>query len=568
MKKFGSIFLSCILCASMLATTACTEKQPSTDTESFIETEETTRGATGSVALTESETETETETELLFDPVIDTAGCRILYNGTSMQKRFAWYMHDALKAVNEAFDFKIEKKKEGRVLDAFIEFREDDSMQNGDFKIKAIAENGIRVHVGDYYGFTGAARALSAAIDENGIIRLGESVVSGNYQDHLKDYEQASAYAYQDSAEYRVMFYNVLWITPDVNERNNLNAEVIGEYLPDVLGLQEMNKTRRGNESDGKGGLVALLEEMSYAEAVDPRVKNMYPATETIPGTDSGAVTGAITLSNMNSPANAFNQEYANRTSGKELEGYGTAGGTKVTVDGETYYTYFNCSPLFYNTETTRCIEAGYYWYKYQWDLRSCTDCARCKNGTHTDDDSHHVCSAGDAASKSATWGIFESIETGERYIVISTHMCTRSNYIKHLQAKELVTLIDELTETYDYPVILGGDYNGNYSQPNYIYFTETADYTDVERNKLASLYTTDTIRAHHPAPIEGENGFVTEDKSKESIIYRPDQSVDHIVLGKGTPDRLDITVYGIIVDELTLAGSDHFPIYMDFSIK
>ena len=113
-----------------------------------------------------------------------------------------------------------------------------------------------------------------------------------------------------------------------------------------------------------------------------------------------------------------------------EFEGVASNGLVKVTVNGETFYTFFNCAPLLYNTKTTRLIKSEYYWYKNQWDKR---------------DGMSHENSAGDCASKAATWGVFESIATRERYIVISTHMCTRSDYIRGLQGQEMVDLIEQL---------------------------------------------------------------------------------------------------------------------------
>ncbi len=521
--------------------------------------------------MTEIKKEAKTETLAPKDCVWKLPeSCTLCYDGSYLQKRFAWHLCDSLTAAFAHMKVTVSPEKPADTEKAYILLCMDETMKNGDFAFKKQEDNGLMLSAGDYYGFTGGARALAASLSKHGYALVdGHRIARGNYTEYLSKDEQATAYAYRNSSDHRVMFYNVLWNDVCPEERDILNAQAVGAYLPDVLGMQEVNKSRRGNTSDGKGGLIALLAEMNYAEVVDSCVKNLYETNEYMPGTDSGATTGEIALANTKNYTDAFNQAYAERISGQALQGYGTEGGTKVTVDGETFYTFFNCSPLFYNTKTTKCLDAGYYWYKNQWDKRTCTDCELCKTGKHIYKDSHHPNSNTDAASKAATWGVFESLNTGERYIVISTHMCTRSNYVKHLQAKELITFINDLIKTYDHPVILGGDYNGNYSQPNYIYFTETAGYTDVERSGHASIHTTDHIRAHHPYPVaHEERGYVSEDKTRASVIYEPHISVDHILLGNGAADRFDITVYGVVVDEMTLAGSDHFPIYMDFSIN
>ena len=502
----------------------------------------------------------------------DGDGYDIVYDGSYMQKRYAWYLHDCIEKTANV-NMRVTKTRPSGNM-PYVELCASEDLRDGNFRIEK-AENGVvKIYAGDYYGFTGAARYFSDSIAKNGDLSLDPNeCADGNYTDYLKSYEGATAYAYDNRSDLRVMFYNVLWGKNDyAYERNALNDAIVGEYLPDVLGLQEMDKSKRGEAIDGKGGLIAMLAERGYAEAIDPCVKNLYGTNESIPDSDNGAVTGTILMENTKNYYDAFNREYMDRKSGTPLKGYGgTEKGIRVVAGGETYYTYFNCTPLLYNTRTTECIEAGYYWYRYQWDQRVCLDCVLCRNGWHDYSNSHHPNSATDAASKSATWGVFRDKETGNYYIVISTHMCTRSNYIKGLQARELIDFINnELLTKYNYPVILGGDYNGKYHEPNYLYFTQDAGYTDVERSNLATDYTS-VIRAHHPYPVmDIERFFVVEDKNNTtpSIMNRPDLSVDHILLGNGGKEKLKASVYGIVVDEMSLAGADHYPIFMDFSFK
>lgn len=508
---------------------------------------------------------------MAFDDLLEWFGdYDIVYDGSYMQKRYAWYVHDRIESTLDVDLNVTTARPSGR---PYIELCVNDAIKDGDFKIE-MTKTALKISASDYYGFTGAARFFPESMRKYGYLPLDPNgCADGQYTDYLKNYEGATAYAYDNRSDLRVMFYNVLWQNPEPDERNKLNDAIVGEYMPDVLGLQEMDKTKRGNNATGKGGLIALLEARGYVEAIDPRVKNMYGTNEAIPGSDDGAVTGTILLENTKDYYDAFNQEYMNRKSGTPLKGYGTSGGQKVTVNGETYYTFFNCAPLLYNTETTECIDAGYYWYKYQWDLRTCSDCEKCQKKTHKYDDKthYHSNSRTDAASKAATWGVFRDKETGNCYIVISTHMCTRSNYIKGLQARELINFINnEILPKHNYPVILGGDYNGKYHEPNYLYFTGEAGYTDVERSNFATNYTSH-LKAHHPYPVkDSDKGFVVEDvnNATPSIIATPEASVDHILIGNGGKEKLSASVYGVVIDEMSLAGADHYPIFMDFSFK
>lgn len=424
-----------------------------------------------------------------------------------------------------------------------IRLTDDSSCKSGCWKIGYSATSGVELRAADYYGFVAATRDLASSWEKYGCFAF-DTDESNSYLNSLKDYEASCAYAYQKSGEYRMMFYNVLWNEPNPSERDYLNAEMVKQYMPDVLGCQEFNISRRGEgkNSDGKGGLVAKLAELGYAEAVDPRVKNAYPTNQKIPGTDA-----SLTVKNA--------------AAGTELNGYGTGDASKVTVGGETFYTYYNCAPLFYNTKTTKIVTdehgkelAGYYWYKNQVD--KITGAA-------------HSGGSLDWGSKAATWGIFESLATGERYIVISTHMCTRSDYIKGLQAQELIALINELVADNDYPVFLGGDYNANYTQPNYLYFTNEAGYVDIERNDLATKHTSKIKSYHRDYPVYDKTlGFFRPADNDDTGMIAPEQSVDHIVYGNAELADANFYVYGVIADECAISGSDHFPIMLDFTLK
>jgi endonuclease/exonuclease/phosphatase family metal-dependent hydrolase len=467
----------------------------------------------------------------------DALTASIVYDGTYMQKRMAYVLRDELLAQLKSSDEDPVPELMGNTANRdddgkYIELVVDKKLENGTWEIEVADDNLIILYAKDYYGFVGGARTLAGYLKKQ-LDFITEEQAAGDYRDTLTELEQATAYAYDKRGEHRVMFYNVLWDDNDISaERIQLNKTLIGTYLPNVLGLQEMNKNKRGKTADGKGGLVAELEEIGYAEAVDPRVRNAYATNEIIPGTDSFATTGA--------------------NAGQLLNGYGIDNvASRVTVDGEAFYPYFNCAPLFYNTKTTRLIEAEYYWYKNQWDKRP---------------GQSHPNWPNDCGSKAATWGVFEDLATGDRYIVINTHMCTRSDYIRGLQGQELVDLANKLIAEYDCPVILGGDMNGRYTAANFLCLEENG-FVDVEKNNLASIYTSKT-RGHHTYPVEdAEKGIVQPAPDDNTGTSTSEYSVDHIMIYNVDPGEMEIFVFGVIIDECSMSGADHFPMLFDFSI-
>ena len=441
-----------------------------------------------------------------YDFLADAETLYIYYsNNTYMQKRMAYMMSEAVQADYADSVGVVVTNVSPALSRHTIKLVEDDAYEVGTWSISLVGKFAT-VSAGDYYGFTGAMRYLSQVKAEKGHYNLVPNTpLFGSYQSTLKDYEGASLYAYNKTAEHRIMFYNVLWDNPVPAERNLLNAEIVAQYSPDVLGLQEFNNNKRHNAGDNN--LVTLLGELGYVETIDPHVKNV---------------------------------------------GKWGSGGERVTVNNETYYTYYNCTPLFYNTNTTRCIASEYYWYENQ-----------------IDDENRGNCGVMDCASKAMTWGVFETIATGERYIVVSTHMCTRSNGVKGLQAIEAMAVVNQLIAEYDCPVFFGGDLNGRTYNANHIYFTsDEGGFTDVERENLASLYTS-KIRAHHSYPaVNSTYGLIWPVADDNTGTIDSSDSVDHILIHDHKKETVNITVFGTVVDHCSMSGADHFPIFIDFSIS
>ena len=193
-----------------------------------------------------------------------------------------------------------------------------------------------------------------------------------------------------------------------------------------------------------------------------------------------------------------------------------------------------NYTPLFYNQNTTKLIKSEYVWYTAQ-------DTTAGKM---------------DQSSKALTWGVFENKGTGDRYLVISTHMCTRDDTVRGRQAQEAIALIAELAEAYHCPVFLGGDMNGTAEAANYRAFL-AAGYTDVQ--KASAVTTNVNTHAAYPS-YNSDLGML---RPTGAVSLNPN-SIDHILLANG--ESVSLKVFGVVADECTRSASDHFPMFVDFS--
>ena len=425
-------------------------------------------------------------------------GSAVLYkSGNFIQKRMAYKISTVITrmtGIEVPFGKVLPKRTAAKLV-----MKDDKALTRGDWKISVVGKIAT-FSAGSYYGYNGIAQFLESDAAEDFYALTDGYVKTGNYTDtvDLEPLKASDRFAYDKHGECRVMFYNVLFgsttgtrKTPEgrtirdvpPSDRNALQAEMIKQYMPDVLGCQEFNVTKRGDHNDAYGNLVALIGKYGYKETC-PRDVKVHP--------------------------------------------------------------YYNNTPLFYNTKTTRLIKSEYYWYT-----------------VHVDAENQNNCSPMDCGSKALTWGVFETKATGKRYIVVSTHMATRSNGVRGVQAIEAVNVITKLVETYNAPVFFGGDYNGNLQSANYTYFKETAQYEDLALNGSASDFVS-TTATHHTYPLmDNELGFMVpdaNDNTREGL-----NCIDHIMLTNG--DNVKVGVYGVVVDECSMASSDHYPIFVDVTL-
>ncbi|MBQ9087050.1 MAG: endonuclease/exonuclease/phosphatase family protein [Clostridia bacterium] len=396
------------------------------------------------------------------------------------QKRAAIILQQEIKSQDGVALERLNSKwaEEGK---AYFYFEKDETVNDGNFRIKTEGKK-IILSAKDYHGYFAAAHAVVALREDLGYypFRDGKSD-TGSHVDYLETYEKSSAYVYNNSSEYRLMFYNVFWgkTENEEPERSAVQVEVIKAYCPDVIGFQEFRADRRD--------MVPMLKALGYEETMDYQQCNVVS---------------------------------------------GSSGAT----DSELY----NYAPIFYNSATTKCIDKGFYRYT-----------------EHSKES--------ERASKCLSWAVMASKSTGEKYLVVNTHMTVGSeSSIKEKQAKEVVNLITELMTRYNVPVFLGGDFNGKYHEANFKYF-EAQGFKDVEKNNLATEYTS-KLKTNHIAPANKSSYGLLWPVDNDDTEINSAKSVDHIMIKNAS--NVSISVYGVVADNYAMSGGDHYPIFTDFSIQ
>lgn len=410
--------------------------------------------------------------------------CRIVYDKEDfMSKRYAYRLFAQIRVLTgKGLECTAEDVSEDTDKIVVVENEE---LEKGTAKIE-VQDHTILCQVNTYYGFEAVLDYLSSACEKGKEYVLKNGFTwTGSYVDTLEEIEDSNAYAYDRKGDYRVMFNNVLWLSPGsvandkAGERNVLTVEMVKQYMPDVIGMQECDATKR--EDAKEQNMVTLLEQLGYAEV-------------------------------------------------------------NVTVDNSLGV---NCTPIFYRQDTMIPVTGGYWNYKNQ----------------------PYEESEQNMSSKGLTWCLFET-KTGEEFIVVSTHMETRDSSVRYNQAEEVTKLIGELEKKYNVPVVLGGDFNTVTGSTTFQYLTKDAGFMDAAGNGEVFNSITKPNHAYPQYKIMREqmdfNGM--HGLSGEIIVKEGGLGVDHIVLKNN--GSLQLAVYGVVVDDCTKAASDHFPTFIDFSIK
>lgn len=182
---------------------------------------------------------------------------------------------------------------------------------------------------------------------------------------------------------------------------------------------------------------------------------------------------------------------------------------------------------ILWNTNVVKKIEVGTFWLSETPDKPSK--------------------SWGMSMNRTATWGLFEHIETGQKFFFLNTHLPLKNDKLDDPETakKEGMKLIEEkLLEYYDdYPLYMTGDFN----------VISTDKVLDGIRDFMRNARTYATVKDTNPTV----NGFGDTSSRKQ---------IDHIYYS----DYLKAVEYYTIMDEYNGIKyvSDHYPIYAILKLK
>ncbi|MBE6667386.1 MAG: hypothetical protein E7607_03645 [Ruminococcaceae bacterium] len=213
-----------------------------------------------------------------------------------------------------------------------------------------------------------------------------------------------------------------------------------------------------------------------------------------------------------------------------------------------------NVMPVFYKESSVKVIYSTY--THYQWYAND----SAYKSGTLTTADD----------SKGVTTVVFESLKTGERFIVSNTHFSSNynvSNEVGTINRKIHIDTalgeINKVIELYpDIPVFLGCDYNATVSSE------ECKKLFDAQFKDCHEEAT--TVRGSDGASCHGAPTYVPE---LELFIPGPyslgsnyKASIDHIFV-LDSKNTVSVDVYETVLTDQAASFSDHAPVVVEFNL-
>ena len=177
---------------------------------------------------------------------------------------------------------------------------------------------------------------------------------------------------------------------------------------------------------------------------------------------------------------------------------------------------------LIYNTQTTKLIEEGLEYYSVGNSKRL----------------------------RSIVWGLFESIATGERYVVFSTHwdVGAERQWMRMTEAKEMADFCQSLYDKYKVDIFACGDYNASESTEEYQTFIKESGFVDA---KNSAKHINRACKTYHTL--------------FESVSTSTYDSIDHITFMEQTKPK--VLYYNTLIAEYIIDASDHSPIYIDIKL-
>ncbi len=188
----------------------------------------------------------------------------------------------------------------------------------------------------------------------------------------------------------------------------------------------------------------------------------------------------------------------------------------KIPSGSGTYTT------LAFNSETTRLIEEGI-----------------------------HLYSQGNSKRlRSIVWGVFESIATGKRYIVCSTHWDASAGgpAVRLVQAKEMADFVKTMRSKYGLDVFVCGDYNAKEGSTEYSEYIKNSGFVDAKTDAKTVKIACNTYHK------------LFSELNKSSY-----ESIDHITFAKESAEK--VLFYNTLYHDYIIDASDHCPIFIDIKL-
>ena len=193
-------------------------------------------------------------------------------------------------------------------------------------------------------------------------------------------------------------------------------------------------------------------------------------------------------------------------------------------------------TPIYYNPETLTLINSGFI---------------------------HLKAVTGDTG-KSLGWGVFEVKKTGKRFAFASAHLANSTGEtnvpgtrVEH--AKDASSLMQSIGDRYNVPVLLGGDFNCNAKSDA----LATVRSYGFEFLKDIAKKAEKTSTYHSYPKFDLNTGLCT---FYDYPLPSHNIAIDH-VFGYNN-SKVTYNVYAIIEDYFALAGTDHCPLLVDFTLK
>ena len=164
--------------------------------------------------------------------------------------------------------------------------------------------------------------------------------------------------------------------------------------------------------------------------------------------------------------------------------------------------------------------------------------------------------------TKGFTYGVFKDRKTGKRFIAFSTHFMYKEgpefDQVRVQNADHVCRRMAELQKKWDCPALGGGDINCNVSEPAHKRMAESGFISAQEVAQTAS-----PERSRHGDPVRGDDGkyhgTLAPEENEKAF------SIDHIFV---EPQKIQVQVERVVLDQDALDASDHSPIFIDFSLK